>query len=739
MGEIEAAFDALNVGLEPPLVEPPTAALPTDQLEHVFDYVPVMRLPRGANLQAARAKLAEKRAMQLPRHGKIGKLAKAFDALARQWNKQNGLRRGDRSKSSQELVTSADRQREGKKWQHSNAWGFEDACRFAFRSMRAYSLRRSGTSANNVGHSTRGLDVMSAVSGMHFLAQKIKLDKFLDTSDGLGSMLVTSGWDATPVICAFGQLTSRISPHARYLVKKEDDRGRAFWATLPAEEFISSGRRALPRSGVVELLAQHACLHWVNADRTVSRQQVLVPPRIIQSSGASSLWAATERSGLDVERLNQLAQRMYVIISEVPDRASSNKRMMAEKSARLSDRVLYDRDACAVHTLHVILTKATDEKTMCGDIHALQFVCSLPSHSARMRQALHEFIDRTLVFVADGTEPDPKWARHRDAVFDHTLRRSTDVIRARRDSLFEAVGGRHAAVADQISKLSVLNGDIRKPFVEHYCSGPLCCKDRADCVRKVVAATSESGLLLDDRSRLPSVNRWGTMTCAMAPQTCGIMCHGVLPASILQCFRNWGAGDPGGEFEDDWRKMVKSKAARVRCVAGDATCCRNIAVVSFCSEPLDHVWHRVQAMDEEGAALKDVCMAKSSPFVQACAELASMLKPIEDGHPLMPLVWHFAPDPKSEAHHELLTQLRLMLTSMATQVWWRFVFEHSESWKVGLARMVDARTSPEDAARLARLCWHAPMCCKGPNFEAKATWLHFVNLVTVCIWLVLSS
>ena len=231
----------------------------------------------------------------------------------------------------------------------------------------------------------------------------------------------------------------------------------------------------------------------------------------------------------------------------------------------------------------------------------------------------------------------------------------------------------------------------------------------------------EAGLLMDNHSGLPNKIRWGSMAESVAPQTAGIMLNGLLMATITQSFRHFDDGDPGEENQDDFRNMMKRKAWRVRCVGNDAATHRRIVLANFISQPLDHVWHRVQHLDDVGGGFKDCVIDKTNPFAQACRSMISMLKDIEAGHELDTLFWYYAEDPASQQHLDLLTEIRASVSSMMAQTVWRFLWAHEHSWIARLVKMVDARTTVSEKHDIAAKFFRAPSCCKEQHFDMKVS------------------
>ena len=209
-------------------------------------------------------------------------------------------------------------------------------------------------------------------------------------------------------------------------MKEIDDRGRALWKAVTAARYKElNQKRRLPRSGVVELLAQRTEVYSMYSNGVSAKESVIVAPRIVQSTGSSVTFDAVDPHGFSIHDLNLAARKAhvshhmlitylffgkqqhdeklyveknknrlkaYVIMVDTPDKASSNRRLMAEKSSRYNERVLYDQSPCAVHGLHRIIYKSIDEEKQVGDVHAIHFSCSLLNLSARVQDKVEDEI-----------------------------------------------------------------------------------------------------------------------------------------------------------------------------------------------------------------------------------------------------------------------------------------------------------------------------------------------------------
>ena len=176
----------------------------------------------------------------------------------------------------------------------------------------------------------------------------------------------------------------------------------------------------------------------------------------------------------------------------------------------------------------------------------------MPHHQLRLLRELDKWVRAELEYVNDGSSPTAANIAHRDSVLRSTLLRRVDTIRARADKVGSRCP-RRAKAEEAVLKLSLLNGDIRRPQPVHICGGRSCCANRDDCIAKLVAAIAESGILADDGARLPAASRWGTMGDSLEVQACGIMMHLALPTVVTRGFRNWRDGEVvAPDEEDEW-------------------------------------------------------------------------------------------------------------------------------------------------------------------------------------------
>jgi hypothetical protein len=111
------------------------------------------------------------------------------------------------------------------------------------------------------------------------------------------------------------------------------------WKAFPLAKYSALTARTAPKTGVVELFAQsmQVCFHDSVTD-TEHSHEVLVPPRMVQNTKASTVLHAVD-SGVPEFSLSNIiklcAALRFMLLSEFPDNASSNKRKLFACAMRL--------------------------------------------------------------------------------------------------------------------------------------------------------------------------------------------------------------------------------------------------------------------------------------------------------------------------------------------------------------------------------------------------------------------
>ena len=141
-------------------------------------------------------------------------------------------------------------------------------------------------------------------------------------------------------------------------------------------------------------------------------------------------------------------------------------------------------------TLHNCRAGAYGEVHLVGNLHAASVVMHLEHRVRQLHGALRHLFESKLQAFA-GPAPQ-EHVEHTQAVLQTTVMRARTMIRARAGSDF-AGGEDEGELALQFRPLAdLLNMDIRRPVVQHYCTG--CCTGndgattRERQVKNVVAA-----------------------------------------------------------------------------------------------------------------------------------------------------------------------------------------------------------------------------------------------------------
>lgn len=242
----------------------------------------------------------------------------------------------------------------------------------------------------------------------------------------------------------------------------------------------------------------------------------------------------------------------------------------------------------------------------------------------------------------------------------------------------------------------------------------------------------ESGIFLSYLSKvsLASSSRWGTMTEGLAEETAGMMVHDCLHQAFERAFCRWDDGDPGqAAGDEDYRAQMKRKAWRAKKCLADWDFKVQAAVVSFTSEPLDHLMMLVQQRDAEGGGiLFDLTHPHTNMFEAALRQMARMLSEPPWHGPLSTLFNHFLPQDDVASFYDepdfvaavagMPARVRNYLCSMSAQAWWRFVPQFS-SWPFLFANIVHPAHSQEVRKEWALQFFATPVCCLDEGFCRK--------------------
>ena len=156
---------------------------------------------------------------------------------------------------------------------------------------------------------------------------------------------------------------------------------------------------------------------------------------------------------------------------------------------------------------------------------------------------------------------DDAWVAHTKVVLQHTLGRQELFVRGScmvGDNLDLSLSKTLRAGMENL--VGMLNGDIRKPWVQHVECG-CCLGGRDQIVQGIVSAIWQSGLLFGGESAQVSKNRWGSCTQFLARQVGGNMFHNILHRTLVATFPREGSDveDPNQADDDDFRAQMDRK------------------------------------------------------------------------------------------------------------------------------------------------------------------------------------
>lgn len=363
---------------------------------------------------------------------------------------------------------------------------------------------------------------------------------------GLGGLILTRHYDATPMRLNFGRLQEDLTPMARYLIP---DGLR--WKAVPLHVFRRLKPKAQLRFGILEVLAQSASIDrvvHVGGKAQAITAKILCNPVVIERANSSCIFDAVDKAipALSLESISLLAVQVpWTMIVDVPDNHSANGRRQAETIRRLPRNCLFLGSSCLAHAAHTATVNSTQENDVIGDMHAIGVASSQLANQRKLLQAFWAILEEE--FVWHPGCGDPSWREHSSAVLDGTLLRASHHTQG---SL--CVGDEEPTDRDlsSIGKLlHFANGPISSPICQHFEGDCGQCRTRAEAMEIFYAAVVEAGLLQGSDANACSKNRWLTMTASNAFQTAGMMFHNVLGRSMLRAFK-WQDIDDGDPNED---------------------------------------------------------------------------------------------------------------------------------------------------------------------------------------------
>ena len=411
-----------------------------------------------------------------------------------------------------------------------------------------------------------------------------------------------------------------------------------------------------PRRGTLELLAQTARITWPRAtqgdcDLNSSffvREPLHLRPQFIERTSASVLMQALEDGieGLEVESLLQMARRLdFVILSLAGDLAASNTRtkLAFAEAVRVGDSfgivgsggmaVLLLDIVCNAHIIHRIVEKTFMTSKLIPRLHSTAYSAAIPANYCRLLKALESIVEEDLATgFFPATVPPAAFVEHNDLIVKLTLLRHQKT-RARRDEVDPSILEKESALGRAL--LRDLNGDWKKPQIQHFCRDRHCCDGFQSSVAKCritsILAEAFFGPL---GSAMPSEMRWYTFGPTLSIQAGGMFCHRIVPRVIQ---RAWGGdvqpidevadadGDGGGQGSvSSWKVHTGKKLRTSVEFMQDALAPLVIGVATLTTEAVDYLSARLQHLDHTSEAMIEL-IAKDSLLDECQEQLWSTL------------------------------------------------------------------------------------------------------------------
>ena len=647
---------------------------------------------------------------QQPWKEEYDKLADAYDAFP--------LRQGDLAQRSTASSTGG----------HSNAYTVAGLIRQGFANIG--SATRSQKGRVGIVGGRRGLESLCSVAGMFYRffqrASAAFANALADASPG--AVVILRHVDSTPLHVSFGELQAELAQAAKYfrpVVRVDPVTGlqTVGWQAVSYDEYRSLHPRSRPRAGVLELLAMHgsvvsapACP--VGEVAPLTMQRAIVPPVFIESTAASCVYLAVNTA--DPSLSNTTAKKIVrtvgcVIVSDTTDGCRANIRYKHATAAYFDDtpNAFYDEHSfCVAHTLHTCIAGSSGEVHLVGNVHAVSVVMHVDHRVRQLLGALQHLAQTELQVFAG--PPPPENVHHTRAVLQTTVMRARSVVRARAGTEFvcEEDDGELAKHFRPVEQL--LNGDIRRPVVQHFCVG--CCAHdgrttRAAQIENVVVALSLIFVALSQQAK-PAANRWLSTSACLAYICVGFMFNSILPRCWHLAF---------GEFQvprapavaDTWQAYMKSKANRVSLWLSMDDAQTSALLFCYCCAPGEHLLEVFQHDSTAGGLLRSMQVRRASPVVACLDQYWRMLQhPLDE---LRVLLHHMHPQGL------LLTSVVMscvfsLLLALAAGIW-SDVHMASTAWPFRLTSLTldDDALFDETAAAL----FAASPCCLDARFTLK--------------------
>jgi hypothetical protein len=544
---------------------------------------------------------------------------------------------------------------------HPNQYNTPSILVLAWKQIGKNKVLRSGIDGIH-----RALTILVAVANAIDEMQSIWMrDETEDVRTRGDSLVITRYYDCTPVRLRFGRLQDQVMPHARYPLLNAEGK----WKSVPFQEYRKiNSKHAKPKFGTVDLLAQGVTCHYMDSDTNYLHGfRAMCKPTILQRGNASCLFSACESEvpSLNCAGLNRIAERSpFILLNEVPDASTVNKRKKAKTFQKLNDNIFATESSCAAHQGHRIIEQP--EKDMVGNVHAVHVTCSHVHNQVRMQAAFKTLLGELDYHIG---EPDPEWTKRNRSIMVRTILRRDLVVAP---GLHEPLELKNAVERF----LRYWNGDWTKPRVAHYCHGPNCCGNETDAIELMFATAMEIDLFLSRDVGTPTMDDWATCGNACGKISGGILIHDILRRVLILALPTWSAMLPPNDRTDvpqdsieKFRMKLQKKAWRSKCFLGDELKRLKCLLLCWIAAYVERLMSALQHRDVHNKGLLDIVFEDSSnPFWAARASISSMLRRGASGP--LGMLFSFFPE---EMHAQICRSARGMGLNFIGQLYWRFL------------------------------------------------------------------
>lgn len=463
---------------------------------------------------------------------------------------------------------------------------------------------------------------------------------------------------------SFGELSEAIAPFARFFVPGQF-RQRLGKSLASWQQYVEAGLQPTSH-GILDLF----CMSVTCVPGVGDGFRLLLPVRVLAGKTAGYIGAAVCSAAgglLSLSSIEQLAKsRKLVILYDVTDAASTNRKFLGALSTKLPQNVLHFSHKCGIHQAFRCIAAILERSGSIDRLFCMSNVLHLTSKQLKLAAAVASIVRSDLAAGYVLAQPPPEDAPdrvHARAVCA-LLKRVQRGSSATAGLIWESRG----------SKLcDLLQGPWQQPRLLHYCSGARCaCGGSLEsCMTSVTDILV--WLLLHARPDTPTFSRWTSLGPFIA--WCALVCllHRILPRSWQKAFASSSKDDADDvtDVDPDLVDFTKQAGRRVKKVTEWLHAPGNvdhIILLGITACPADDFTLQLIHLDEQGRILRDITAQQTSPAVAVQRDLAATLTEGSGGDLVLRTQFNDLPAASQQA---LLTLRRATALEMSASLWFR--------------------------------------------------------------------